>query len=140
MLRSRPLQTCFTRLAWLAVLLLLCAPLLSRALQAPTTGGFAEMCTAQGLKRVALDAMAPMSSSTDAQALAAHAGGDGHASHDGPACDYCVLAVRLLPLLLFLLALLPSSRTVRPPLVRRAPTLESLAWPAHAARGPPLYA
>ncbi|SEK55071.1 hypothetical protein SAMN05428989_0329 [Pseudoxanthomonas sp. GM95] len=60
--------------------------------------------------------------------------------HDEAACDYCVLAANLLPfvLVLLVLALLaPAIHTFLPSLAR--PRIGG-AWPAHAARGPPLLA
>ncbi|KAG0769115.1 hypothetical protein G6F22_017411 [Rhizopus arrhizus] len=61
---------------------------------------------------------------------------DPHAMH-GEACEYCVLAMRLLPWLAVLVLLLPllwRPRLVFPWSQRVLPIAR---WPAHAARGPP---
>jgi len=146
-IRARPLQTVMARLAWLAIVLMLCAPLLSRALQSPMGARFAELCTTQGLKRVALDVPAAMSASMDHHAAvqAGHAmpqgGGDPHAMHGGEAaCDYCLLAIRLLPALAILFCWLRLPRTAGPRTTAVAWPRVLHAWPAHPARGPPLAA
>lgn len=143
MLRARLLHTAFSRLALVAMLLMVVAPLLSRALQ--PVAGYAEMCTTGGLARVALrlpgaaPAMAlhpghgAMTIDTDADAGA-------HASHGGAACDYCLLCVRLLPVLLCLLALLPVLPLRTPDLPCRPLRADAIARRAHPPRGPPLYA
>jgi len=145
MYRNRPLQTWFARLALVAALLMVCAPLVSRWLQSAGSG-YAELCTAEGLRRVALAPLA-MASTDHAASHAGHATsaqagaiGTEHATHGEAACDYCLLAMRLLPALLCLLALLTLPRTTNvpsAPAVRRA---AAFPWPAHPARGPPLYA
>jgi hypothetical protein len=145
-IRARPLHTLMSRLAWVAVVLMLCAPLLSRALHSPGVSRFAELCTTQGLKRVALDA--PMAMSTAMDHGAAHAdpataqgGGDPHAMHDGEAaCDYCLLAIRLLPVLAILFCWLRLPRSTGPRTPAMAWPVALHAWPAHPARGPPLAA
>lgn len=138
---SRPLQSFMTRLAWLAIALMLCAPLLSRALQSPGQLGLAELCTSAGLQRIDLSLLAPPSSHGSAHAVPSPVADGGHAQHGGEAaCDYCLLAIRLLPLLALVLAWLPLQRMVHAPVrdLRRPDTTR--AWPAHPARGPPLAA
>jgi len=140
--RSRSLQALFARLAWLAVVLMLCAPLLSRALQSPAGVRFAELCTTQGLQRVALDRPALSMSHGHAAAMPDMAQ-DGHADmagHAGAACDYCLLAIRLLPLLAIVLGVLPLARVVATRTERAVQRTLGHGWPAHPARGPPLAA
>lgn len=63
-----------------------------------------------------------------------------HAEH-GAACDYCLIAARALGVLLALLWLLPApASTGTTPTSPPAVVSGRLAWPAHAARGPPLIA
>lgn len=63
-----------------------------------------------------------------------------HAEH-GAACDYCLIAARALGVLLALLWLLPAPRgSGTAPSSPPAVIAGRLAWPAHAARGPPLIA
>ncbi len=64
---------------------------------------------------------------------------DPHAGH-GEACEYCMMASRLMPWLAVLLVLLPALPVIAPPVLRSVATPRSLRWPAHAARGPPLHA
>lgn len=64
---------------------------------------------------------------------------DPHAGH-GEACEYCMMASRLMPWLAVLLVLLPALAVIAPPVLRSVATPRSLRWPAHAARGPPLHA
>lgn len=145
-IRARLLQTVMARLACLAVVLMLCAPLLSRALQSPMGTRFAELCTAQGLKQVALDAPMAMSTAMDHGAshaghAASQGGGDPHAMHGGEAaCDYCLLTIRLLPVLAILFCWLRLPRTAGPRAMAMAWPRALPAWPAHPARGPPLAA
>ncbi|HVJ39817.1 MAG TPA: DUF2946 family protein [Stenotrophomonas sp.] len=139
MMASRPLHTLMARLAWLAIALMLCAPLLTRALQAPGQPNLAELCTSAGLQRLDLSLLAPPSSH-----VTAHAGpvaDGGHAQHGGEAaCDYCLLAVRLLPLLALVLALGPLGRVLHALTRHLQFTYTTQVWPAHPARGPPLAA
>jgi hypothetical protein len=74
-----------------------------------------------------------------AVSLPAHAGvhDDGGMPH-APACDYCLLAARLLPLLGVLLLVLPWLRPRAPLATPRPPVVDTCSWRAHAARGPPL--
>lgn len=59
-----------------------------------------------------------------------------HAGH-GDACEYCMMASRLMPWLAVLVLLLPAIPVIAPRVMRAVPTPRSLRWPAHAARGPP---
>lgn len=151
MLRSRPVQTCLARLAFVAMLLMVCAPLISRGLQSSSLGT-TELCTAEGLKRITL--ALPIAPATAGHAghepgvahLAAgsdavDAGDPGmHTAHGEAACDYCLLAVRLLPVLLCLWALGLLAAALCPHREPATRALPRAAWPAHPARGPPLYA
>ncbi|MCF7752476.1 hypothetical protein KQ945_17085 [Bacillus subtilis subsp. subtilis] len=64
---------------------------------------------------------------------------DPHAGH-GEACEYCMMASRLMPWLAVLILLLPAMPVIAPTVLRAVATPRSLRWPAHAARGPPLNA
>ncbi len=64
---------------------------------------------------------------------------DPHAGH-GEACEYCMMASRLMPWLAVLFVLLHALQLSAPAVLRTVATPRSLRWPAHAARGPPLYA
>jgi len=64
---------------------------------------------------------------------------DPHAGH-GEACEYCMMASRLMPWLAVLVVLLHALQLSAPPVPRTVATPRSVRWPAHAARGPPLYA
>ncbi len=64
---------------------------------------------------------------------------DPHAGH-GEACEYCMMASRLMPWLAVLIVLLPALPVIAPPVLRTVAAPRSLRWPAHAARGPPLHA
>ncbi|WP_141057634.1 DUF2946 family protein [Stenotrophomonas rhizophila] len=64
---------------------------------------------------------------------------DEHAGH-GEACEYCMMASRLMPWLAVLILLLPALAVIAPTVLRAVATPRSLRWPAHAARGPPLNA
>lgn len=84
---------------------------------------------------------APLSSSAHVPAAAPpmdpHV--DPHAGH-GEACEYCMMASRLMPWLAVVLLLLPALPVIAPTVLRAVVTPRSLRWPAHAARGPPLNA
>lgn len=122
-------------LATLAIVLMLAAPLVSRWQQARssawTDAAAGALCTSRGLQ--ALPAL-PMA------AVASHAGAhdDGGLPHE-QACDYCLLAARLLPWLALLLVLLPWVRQHAPRVAPRMPAVRAGLWRAHAARGPPLF-
>lgn len=135
------------RLAVLAVVLMVCAPLVSRWLAA---GAMDEICAqgqAESLAMVGMSAPPPMQAHDAADMHMAHhssmsmgdMGMSGHVDH-GALCAYCVLAANLLPGVLILLVLLAAAPVSMPlPVWRRIP-VHSLAWPAHPARGPPLAA
>lgn len=123
MRRRPPAYDLMHRLALLAALLLLVAPPLSRWQQA----------------RAAMPQ--PLCSQHAAgRAPAGDAGMAAHAGHEGAACDYCLLAARLLPGPVLLLQVTPP----RPATVcesRLPPAAPAMPpWPAHAPRGPPLAA
>lgn len=114
---------------------MLCAPLLSRALQSPVAARIVEMCTSRGLEQVTLAARPAISLAHHDRSHEAQA-----SDHDGAACDYCLLAVRLLPLLAVVLALLPVARAVAIPAAAGTGPVLQRGWPAHPARGPPQVA
>ncbi|MCC4598134.1 DUF2946 family protein [Xanthomonas campestris pv. phormiicola] len=123
-------------LAVVAIVLMLAAPLVSRWQQA-RSGAAAEavagaMCTSRGLQALPLLPIAT---------AALHAGmhDDGAGMPHEQACDYCVLAARLLPWLALLLVLLPWVRQHAPRVAPRMLAVRTANWRAHAARGPPLY-
>jgi len=64
---------------------------------------------------------------------------DPHAGH-GEACEYCMMASRLMPWLAVLILLVPALPVIAPAVLRAVATPRSLRWPAHGARGPPLHA
>lgn len=113
------------------------APLVSRALQAPPM----DHTAMAGMDHAAMGHdMHDMAMAGHDQHGAAPAAplpaADPHAMH-GEACEYCVLAMRLLPWLAVLVLLLPllwRPRLVFPWLQQVLPVPH---WPAHAARGPP---
>ncbi|MCC4621475.1 DUF2946 family protein [Xanthomonas cassavae CFBP 4642] len=130
--------------ACLAVLLLLVAPLISRWNQAPSQEPMCISGPAGSLAAALLrqqGASVPHASHHDGHvaAIGQHPG-DHDAARHGDACDYCVLAARLLPWLvlavLCLLQLRPTTVSTRGGAPRRA----ALRWAAHGARGPPLSA
>ena len=143
MIRSRTLLTLMHRLAFVAVVLMVGAPLLSRALQAPFIQAQA-MCTHAGASGEVMEAL---SLADLAQTMRDGGADTSGGSHDLPghggndvACDYCVLAARLLPWLVVALWVLPLLR-VRTPDFRVLPSAAVAAlWPAHAPRGPPQLA
>ncbi|PPV05526.1 hypothetical protein XBLMG947_3334 [Xanthomonas bromi] len=134
-------------LACLAVVLMLVAPLISRWSQAQPTE---PMC----MSAPALSAESSLHAGhrTPSPAAAAHphhsalalSGSRHTGTHDaamhGEACDYCVLAARLLPLLIVAVLCLLQ---LRPTLARartQAGARSVLRWSALGARGPPLHA
>ncbi|GAE52223.1 hypothetical protein XPU_3755, partial [Xanthomonas arboricola pv. pruni str. MAFF 311562] len=58
----------------------------------------------------------------------------------GEACDYCVLAARLLPWLALLVLCLLQARPAPAPVHRQARATSTVRWAALGARGPPLHA
>lgn len=127
---SRTIDRILSRLALVAVLLLVFAPSVSRVLAADSPqllAGWSELCTTMGLKAVAT----PDSSS-------AAAGDPSPSMPGGDYCDYCPMAAPL-PLLALLLALLwpvLSREPVRPPAAPRLRTLANLR--GLGGQGPPL--
>ena len=123
-----------SRLAGLAVLLMLFAPLVSRALQA-------QPAVAAAMAQQMVHAMPGMNHAAPMSPMPEH-GHDGsvssHATH-GEACEYCVLAMRLLPWLALVLLLAPLLYRLAPFAPRRVELLASLRWSAHLARGPPRF-
>ncbi|WP_251258165.1 DUF2946 family protein, partial [Enterobacter hormaechei] len=95
---SRP-QRLLLQLAILATLLMVLAPLVSRALQAPPMDHAAMGHDMHDMAMAGHDhhGAAPAAPNRPA---------DPHAMH-GEACEYCVLAMRLLPWLAVLVLLLP---------------------------------
>lgn len=133
---SRP-QRLLLQLAVLATLLMVLAPLVSRALQAPPM----EHAAMAGMDHAAMGHdMHDMAMAGHDQHGAAPAApnrpADPHAMH-GEACEYCVLAMRLLPWLAVLVLLLPLLWRPRLVFPWSQQVLPALRWPAHAARGPP---
>lgn len=111
------------------------APLVSRALQAQPM----DHASMAGMDHAAMGHDMPGMAGHDhhdAAPAAPSRPADPHAMH-GEACEYCVLAMRLLPWLAVLVLWVPLlwrpqlafpwSQQVRP----------ALRWAAHAARGPP---
>lgn len=68
-----------------------------------------------------------------------HAGTHDAATH-GEACDYCVLAARLLPVLIVALLCLLQLRPTPAPVFTQASVRAVFRWAALGARGPPLAA
>lgn len=143
MIRSRPFLVLMHRLALVATLLMVLAPLVSRCLPAAVPPAQA-MCTRADLREgIAASAGAHANHAMDS---AEGMRGDGPRADartelglHGFACDYCGFAARLLPWLAAALLVLPRISTRAPgcPLARFAPAPR--VWPAHAPRGPPLH-
>ena len=125
---SRP-QDLLLQLAILATLLMVLAPLVSRALQAPPMDHAA---MGHDMHDMAMAGHEQHNAATTAPSSLA----DPHAMH-GEACEYCVLAMRLLPWLAVLVLLLPLLWRPRLVFPWSQQVLPSLRWQAHAARGPP---
>lgn len=148
MQHHRRLLHAMHRLALMGALLMALAPVVSRWMQMHPAGAAAQLmalCTTGGLRLVehhrssaalpppAYDTITSVDTTAD----------DGTRmpldQHAGMACDYCTLAARLLPFVvaLLLLPLIPLSRSPR--INDNVRPRATLAWPAHAARGPPAY-
>jgi len=133
-LTSRSFLRLMHHLALLAMVLMLCMPVLSRWQQTHETPGESEMCLS-GASRTALgmDAHAHHHPTDESPAAP-------HDHHDHDTCGYCTLATRMLPVLALVLALPP------PPPARHSPHTHlpvppaAPVWPAHSPRGPPLHA
>lgn len=164
--RRRAPYAALLQLAFVATLLMALAPLVSRWQQAQgpqvmlMPGGMAHvMPSAMGTDEPAdmpppmdhhgmghhdmamhdmstHDMSTPRAASTDP---APRPSVDPHAGH-GEACEYCMMASRLMPWLAVLFVLLHALQRSVPAVPRTVATPRSLRWPAHAARGPPLYA
>ncbi|MGF6417983.1 hypothetical protein ABH900_001454 [Stenotrophomonas sp. AN71] len=135
---SRP-QHFLLQLAVLATLLMVFAPLVSRALQASPMDHAAMM----GMDHTAMghdmhDRVMAGHDPHGAAPAAPNRPADPHAMH-GEACEYCVLAMRLLPWLAVLVLLLPLLWRPRLVFPWSQQALPALRWPAHAARGPPRF-
>lgn len=132
-------------LACLAVVLMLVAPLISRWSQAQSAE---PMC----MSAPALSAESSLHAGhrtrppgiathahSDAATATQHAGSHEAATH-GEACDYCVLAARLLLLLIVALLCLLQLRPTPAPAYTQASAGPVFRWAALGARGPPLPA
>ncbi|WP_369348190.1 DUF2946 family protein [Stenotrophomonas sp. JAG2] len=141
--RRRPYAV-FLQLAFVATLLMALAPLVSRWQQAHAEAPV--MLMPAGMTH----ALPALPDAHAGHAMPQHDGqhhvmqhGDmqhtpmsEHAGH-GDACEYCMMASRLMPWLAVLILLLPAMPVIAPRVLRAVPTPRSLRWPAHAARGPP---
>ena len=115
-------------------MLMLLAPLVSRAMQAQSAAAVAVMAHAMpGMDHAGhMQAMQEDTHEHDTAPTASHA------AH-GEACDYCVLAMRLLPWLALAVLLAPLLHRPVAFVPRRVELPASLRWPAHSARGPPRF-
>jgi hypothetical protein len=152
--RRRPYAV-LLQLAFVATLLMALAPLVSRWQQAQgdpvmlMPDGMAHVMPHHEMTPHAMPAHAmamhggSLHDMSGEAAAAAHpapaAAVDPHAGH-GEACEYCMMASRLMPWLAVLILLLPALPVIAPTLLRAVAIPRSLRWPAHAARGPPLHA
>ncbi|MCC4616041.1 DUF2946 family protein [Xanthomonas campestris pv. asclepiadis] len=138
-------QHCLHLLACLAVMLMLVAPLISRWSQAPSVE---PMCMsgpaldAGGSLHAGHQAMPAQTAAHqhDAAASPAKPHTGEHAGAHGEACDYCVLAARLLPWLALLVLYLLQLRQAPAPVHWQARAASMVRWAALGARGPPLHA
>ncbi len=166
--RFRAFHRCLSLMAFVAMLLIVLAPLVSRWVAHGTAAGHSEAVHAIEHQPAAMqqheggehhhhgagDATEMMMSAdhdhpamvahADVRPLQDHAGkprNDPHAGHDmGVDCDYCLIAARMVSLLVALLLALIGWR---PPHFARAWTLSwgsSIAAGHLGARGPPLHA
>lgn len=138
MIRTGCLRRTLLQLAFIVTLLMVLAPLVSRALQQQpmdhaATAGMDHATMGHDMHEMAMAGHAHH----DADPAAPSPTADPHAMH-GEACEYCVLAMRLLPWLAVLVLLLPLLWRPKPMFPWSQPRLPLLHWPAHAARGPPL--
>ena len=132
MLRHRTFQRSTSRLAFIAVLLMAFAPVVSRwpkgdALQ-QLMPGLTEVCTAAGLKSV--DVAAWFGDTGKAPA-------PDHSSM-GADCAYCTLLAGTALLLLALALLLPQVLVTLVPVSRQLSFRSSSVFPGLGSRGPPL--
>jgi hypothetical protein len=144
-------QTSLLLLAIMATLLMMLAPVVSRALQSAAAAGAAPLHQHQhdhtampaGMDMAESPHAGHVGSAANAHSSVAAAGKsppitDEHAAH-GEACDYCTMASRLLPWLALLLVLAPLRYRLAAIATPQPRALPAIRWPAHAARGPPLY-
>ena len=127
-----------SRLAVVAALLMLVAPLVSRAVQMQPVAVVAVVAEHMAHAMPGMDHaghMQAMQEDTHEHDTAPTAS---HAAH-GEACDYCVLAMRLLPWLALAVLLAPLLHRPVAFVPRRVELPASLRWPAHSARGPPRF-
>lgn len=145
-MRSLRFQSSLLLLAFAAALLMAVAPLVSRWLQSSHMQHVAMLPA--GANSGPADAHAghhAMGAEDHARHMAGAAEAsqprmpaDPHAAH-GEACDYCTIASRLLPWLALLLVLAPLLYRLAPESPRSIGLPGSVRWPAHPARGPPLF-
>lgn len=133
MFRLRQPPPFWAALAALALGLLLLAPPISQWRQAqaePAALQDQALCSSGGLRLVALAGAGPV----------AHGGhrDDAGLAH-APACDYCLLAARLLPWVALSLALLSWRCPPAPLAALRSCVVMATARRAHPPRGPPLF-
>ena len=158
--RRRPYAV-FLQLAFVATLLMALAPLVSRwqqahaeapwmlmpdgmthAMPAPPEAhaGHAMPMHDMPMHDMGSDHAMPMHEMGSDHAMPMHAAPSApiseHAGH-GEACEYCMMASRLMPWLAVLIVLLPALPVIAPRVPRAVAAPRSLRWPAHAARGPP---
>ncbi len=133
MLRNRTFQRSLSRLAFLAVLLMAFAPMVSRWAKGDSLQqlmpGLTEICTVAGLKSV--DVSAWLGSDTSKAPAPDHSG-------MGADCAYCTLLAAAALLLLTLALLFPR---VLADIVPASPPLSfrsSSVFPGLGSRGPPL--
>ena len=149
-MRSSRFQSSLLLLAFAAALLMAVAPVVSRWVQSHHAAhegmampGHAMASTAEGeghAMHAGMDHAMHMghAAGTAAPSPKPQMPADPHAAH-GEACDYCTMASRLLPMLALLLVLAPLLYRLAPASPRRIDLPASLRWPAHLARGPPLF-
>jgi hypothetical protein len=146
-MRSLRFQSLLLLLAFSAALLMAVAPLVSRWLQdghmqhvamesASANSGPADAHA--GYHAIGAEEHARHMAGAVAEAGKPRMPADPHAAH-GEACDYCTMASRLLPWLALLLVLAPLLYRLSPASPRSISWPGSVRWPAHPARGPPLF-
>jgi len=120
------------RLAAVALLLMLLAPLISRWQQAHSATAIDDPLLCQS------EAHAHTHHANTNSLTNHHSHTDHHDDH-GIACDYCVLITRLLPLLVWLWLFPTLLCTVAPNLHLASLAPQATYWPAPHPRGPPRY-
>lgn len=133
-IRSLPLHRWMSRLAVVAVLLMVLAPLVSRALQVPAMASAVSMAGHGGHAMPGMDPAAAMPGMDHGHTVA----GSSHADH-GEACEYCVLAMGALPWLVVLPVLPAALHPLPPAAPRKVDASLGLRWSPHLARGPPRF-